>query len=172
MVQLRQTSASPETSSSPPYSWSDPGLWLAYSDSIRWAEHDHIGEASKREANLEIQGTGLTDCRIYIGEGAFCGNKNTFNFVENSAFRNVSHVSKLEERHVENMTGCHVMSILLANMSAKVLEVIRVLCVHRWLNDWLTFQCNFHEFDRWICHLIEILTSWKVLLHMHFIANI
>ena len=80
---------------------------------------------------MKIQGTGLTDCMIYIGEGAFCGNKNTFNLVENSAFRNVSHVSKLEERHVENMTGCHVMSILLANMSAKVLEVIRVLCVHR-----------------------------------------
>ena len=32
----------------------------------------------------------------------------------------VAHVSRLERRHVENMAGCEVMSLVLANISQKV----------------------------------------------------
>merc|ERR1719438_45448 len=52
--------------------------------------------------------------------GAHVAQHNEIDRLETLLETRVSHVSRLEERHKENMVGCHVMSILLANMSQKV----------------------------------------------------
>ena len=69
----------PETSSR-----NDPGVWLAYSDSTRRAEHAHICETSERVANSEIRALWSLKFWSKIGNFRLCrfsrhwGRKSTF----------------------------------------------------------------------------------------------
>ena len=61
--------------------------------------------------------------KFTVSDATHAAQHNEIDRLERLVEKHVAHVSSLEQRHVVNMMGCEVMSVVLANMSDKVSHI-------------------------------------------------